>query len=110
MAKRDPRTLQRWKSIIDQWRNSGQSVTAFCRDIGVHKSGFHNWRNVIEQLEHDQTTASRPKSTTGFVPVRVLADPIVEVILPTGVQLRIPLTADAQQLTRLVQALGGTPC
>lgn len=114
MATRDPRRLQHWQTIIANWRNSGRSVTAFCRSLGVNKSGFHRWRNIIEQLERDNNTPtpSPHPDTAGsaFVPLRVIPDPVVEVILPSGLQLRVPLAADPQQLARLVQALGETPC
>jgi hypothetical protein len=114
MTVHDPRIVERWRAIVADWRNSGLGVAAFCRLRHVNKSGFHRWRNILDQLDHPPTTpAPAPKSTTpslAFVPVRVIPDTVVEVILPSGLQLRVPLSADARQLARLVLALGASPC
>ncbi len=114
MAVHDPRIVERWRTIIDDWRSSGLSVTAFCRSRQVNKSGFHRWRSILDQLDHGSAVPPRPvaepKPAPVFVPVRVIPDAVVEVILPSGLQLRVPLSADAQQLARLVLALGATTC
>lgn len=114
MAVHDPRFVERWRTIIDAWRSSGLSVTAFCRSRQVCKSGFHRWRTILDQLDHNPATPPRPvdepKPAPVFVPVRVVPDAVVEVILPSGLQLRVPLSADPQQLARLVLALGATTC
>jgi hypothetical protein len=114
MAVHDPRIVERWRTIIGEWRTSGLGVAAFCRLRQIHKSGFHRWRSILEQHDHISPPPPRArdhrKPAPAFVPVRVVADVVVEVILPCGVQLRVPLSADAQQLARLVLALGATPC
>lgn len=114
MAVHDPRIVERWRTIIADWRSTELSVTAFCRSRHINKSGFHRWRNILDQLDHTSATPPRaqdePKSAPAFVPVRVVPESIVEVILPSGLQLRVPLSADAQQLARLVLALGATTC
>ena len=114
MTVHAPRIVERWRTIIATWRSSGLSVAAFCRSRDVNKSGFHRWRSILDDLERSSPTPPRPlvepKSSLSFVPVRVVPDAIVEVILPSGLQLRVPLSADAQQLARLVLALGATPC
>ena len=114
MTKHDAHHVERWRTIIADWRSSGLSVTAFCRSRNVNKAGFHRWRNILEQLDRTPTTPptihTEPKSSPVFVPLRVIPDCIVEIILPSGLQLRVPLFADPQQLARLVLALGGSPC
>jgi len=114
MTVHDSRIVERWRTIVADWRNSGLGVAAFCRSRHVNKSGFHRWRNILDQLDHPPTTPPpAPNPTTpspAFVPVRVIPDAVVEVILPSGLQLRVPLSADARQLARLVLALGATSC
>jgi len=114
MATHDPHVVVRWRTLIADWQRSGLSVTAFCRARNVNKSGFYRWQNILNELDHPSTTITQlpdlvPHSPS-FVPVRVIPDALVEVILPSGLQLRVPLSADAQQLARLVLALGATPC
>jgi hypothetical protein len=114
MAVHDSRNVERWRSIIADWRRSGLSVTAFCRSRHVNKSGFHRWRNILNQLDRSSTapppTPAEPRSSPSFVPLRVIPDALIEVILPSGLQLRVPLSADVRQLACLVLALGATPC
>ena len=114
MAVHDPGHVERWRTIVANWRSSGLSVTAFCRSQALNKSGFHRWRTILEQIERPSTSPPPSPDTTtaatAFVPLRVIPDALVEVILPSGLQLRVPLSADVQQLARLVLALGALPC
>jgi hypothetical protein len=114
MAKHAAYRIERWRPIIADWRSSSLSVTAFCRARNVNKAGFHRWRTILEQLDCSPTTTppipAQPQSPPVFVPLRVIPDAVVEVILPSGLQLRVPLAADAQQLARLVHALGASSC
>jgi hypothetical protein len=42
--------------------------------------------------------------------VRVVADPILEIVLPAGLVVRVPVGTDPVAVARLVTALGGPPC
>src|SRR5262249_42290648 len=53
--------------------------------------------------------ATPPPAPT-FAPVRVVPDPTAAVVLPTGLVLRVPVSADPAAVARLVAALGGGPC
>lgn len=114
MSVPDPRIAERWRTAFATWRSSGLSVAAFCRSHEINLSSFYRWRKILDDL--DRPAATRPRSQPeplpcpSFVPVRVIPDAVVEVILPSGVQLRVPLSADAPQLARLVRALGAAPC
>ena len=106
MSVRDPLVLERWRAIFATRRSSGLSVAAFCRSRSLNMSSYYRWRKILDDLGR----APEPRPAQSFVPVRVLPDTIVELILPTGVQLRVPLAADAGQVARLVHALGARPC
>ena len=114
MAVADPHIAERWRTDFATWRSSGLSVAAFCRSRELNLSSFYRWRKILDDL--DRPAATRPRSepdplpVPSFVPVRVIPDAVVEVILPSGLQLRVPLSADALQLARLVRALGAPPC
>lgn len=114
MAVPDPRLAERWRTDFATWRRSGLSVAAFCRSRELNLSSFYRSRKILDDL--DRPAATRPRSEPDplpvqfFVPVRVIPDAVVEVNLPSGVQLRVPLSADAPQLARLVRALGAPPC
>ncbi len=114
MSVPDPRIVERWRTAFATWRSSGLSVAAFCRSRELNLSSFYRWRKILNDL--DRPSATRPRSQPdpvppqSFVPVRVIPDAVVEVILPSGLQLRVPLSADARQLARLVLALGAPRC
>lgn len=110
MTVHDPRIVERWRTIVVDWRRSELGVAAFCRSRRINKSGFHRWRNILDQLDRSSTTPSSTAPAPAFVPVRVVPDPVIEVILPSGLQLRVPLSVDARQRACLVLALGTPPC
>ncbi len=112
MSVPDPLTQERWRTTFATWRRSGLSVAAFCRSRHLNLSSFYRWRKILDHLGRPSATRSQPDPppSQSFVPVRVVPDTVVEVILPSGLQLRVPLSADAPQLARLVLALGATPC
>jgi hypothetical protein len=114
MSVPDPRLVERWRTSFAMWRSSGLSVAAFCRSRDLNLSSFYRWRKSLDDLDRPSTTRPRsepdPPPIPSFVPVRVIPDAVVEVILPSGLQLRVPLSADALQLARLVRALGAPPC
>ncbi len=112
MAVPDPRLVERWRTTFAMWRSSDLSVAAFCRSRELNLSSFYRWRKILDDLDRPSATRPRsePDSCPSFVPVRVIPDTIIEVILRSGVQLRVPLSADAPQLARLVLALGASPC
>jgi hypothetical protein len=45
-----------------------------------------------------------------FASVRIVPDPTADVLLPTGLVIRVPLGADPTAVARLVAALGGAAC
>ena len=49
-------------------------------------------------------------SAPAFAAVRVVADPVLEVVLPAGLVVRVPVGTDPAAVARLVSALGGPPC
>ena len=114
MSVPDPRIAERWRTVFAAWRSAGLSVAAFCRSHDLNLSSFYRWRKILDDLDRPSTTRPRSEPAAlpiqSFVPVRVIPDAVVEVILPSGLQLRVPLSADAQQLARLVLALGASPC
>jgi transposase len=103
MRRRSPERLRLWRDVIDTWKRSGQTINAFCRDRKLTRSNFDRWRRILA------AERAQSKSST-FVPVQVVADPMVEIVLPSGVLLRLPLTAPPDPITRLVAAVGAAAC
>jgi hypothetical protein len=106
MRRRSPERVRHWRDVIDAWRRSGQTVNAFCRDRKLTRSNFDRWRRILAS----ETTTSKQSSSASFVPLRVVAEPMAEVVLPSGVVVRLPLTSTPDAVTRLVAAVGAAAC
>jgi hypothetical protein len=103
---RDSRKEQQWCRWIDQWRQSGLSVRAFCTLHELAEPSFYAWRRLIQQRQE----AARP-----FVAVQVVGDDEpsagqpFEVVLPGGRTLRVPPRFDSAALRQLLAALQEVP-
>lgn len=51
-----------WKDHIEQWRRSGQSKQAYCRDQGLNPASFYRWCGKLNEI---------PGKTLRFIPVQV---------------------------------------
>src|SRR4051812_774428 len=100
MRRRSPERVRLWRNLVDSWKRSGQTINAFCRERELTRSNFDRWRRIL--------AADPPKSNPSgsFVPLRVVAEPMAEVVLPSGVVVRLPLTTASDAVTRLVAAVG----
>ena len=107
--RRNQAREQFWRDAVAAWRQSGQSVRAFCAARGVSEATFFaRRRELLDRAPLPQPTAPAP--ATQFVPVNVVPDPTAEVVLPGGLIVRVPVAADPAAVARLVAALGGGPC
>ena len=105
---REQKTEPFWRDLIARWGASGQTVAAFCAAHRVSQATFHSWRQRLAARNQRPTTLALPAPT--FAPVRVVPGPTAEVILPTGLIVRVPVGADPAAVARLVAALGGASC
>jgi transposase-like protein len=110
MAKgkaRDESKERRWRWLIEEWRDSGTTVRAFCEQHGVSEPSFYAWRRKLAQRDAQAPT---------FVPVRVVADEPpakaggLDLVLPGQRTLRVGPGFDAATLRRLLAVLEETPC
>ena len=81
--KTNPETIEQWRRRITKWRKSGLSATAFSRREGVSSPNLFAWRRRL--------AGATPVPTSAFVPVTVVptSTTSVELVLPTGVVLRL---------------------
>lgn len=90
-----------WQTHVEAWRASGLSQSAYCREHGLSLASFGYWRR---RLAGDTVGPQ-----TGVLPIRVAA-PVtagsqVQVRLPNGLVLGLPLPAEAAGLQALVRSL-----
>ena len=116
MPSCDPQRLAHWRTVIDEHSRSGLTIKAFCQQRQLPKSGFYHWKAILLALDSgtpappqaQPKTRPHPSDTplsAAFVPVRVVPDTLVEVTLTDGVQLKLPLNSNVEQVARLVKAV-----
>jgi hypothetical protein len=106
MRQRNPERVRAWRQRIAAWKQSGQTINAFCRERKLTRSNFDRWRRILTAETSEQPRGAAP----AFVPVRVVAEPVAEVVLPSGLVVRLPVNTAPEAVTRLVAAVGAARC
>lgn len=123
------RQAAEWAALIDQWRQSGLSLPAFCHQHGLSRGSMRNWvykpefKRAVEaagrepQAPVDEPPA--PAAAPAFLPVRVVPAAAgseasdhsgVEVVIGAGRRVVIGAGFDAETLRRVVAVLEGRMC
>jgi hypothetical protein len=94
-----------WLPLVEQWRHSGQSQKAFCREHELNYDQFVYWRRKLAQ----PVEAAAQRATSALVPVTctpLATGQGLSLRLPNGMELR-GLTQDnlpvVQQLLAQLQ-------
>ena len=106
--RRDPQREQFWRDAVAAWKASGQSIRDFCARRSLPETSFYSWRRTLSQRDRQQRSAT-PRAPT-LVPWRVVPDAVLEVVLPTGLVVRVPLGVEASAVATLIAALRTAPC
>ncbi len=72
-----------WRERVARQKRSGKTVAAFCRAEGVSHASFYKWRQRLG------LTMAEPASLS-FVEVSPTVAPMFEVVLTSGVLVRVP--------------------
>jgi hypothetical protein len=134
---RDPKLEQFWRATLAKWTASGLNIRDFCQRHKLGEPAFYFWRREIAARDGTPVAARTPpaKSTAArrssapaptpeptprraapraprpsFVALRVVPDTPLELVLRSGLVLRVPPGYDAGHLRAVVAALEGQPC
>jgi transposase len=104
-------TRQAWVERLERFAHSGLRPSEFCAREGVSLPAFYSWKRRLAASGAGGTNPT-PDPETGprWLPVRLAADPALELVLPRGAVLRVPPGSDLSLVRALVAALGGAPC
>jgi len=100
-----------WQERLESFKASGLSIDEFCLQEGVSRSTYYRW---VEQLKDGipepmvAQKADREKAESGqaaFVPITLKASP-VEIELPNGGVVRLPLGVGQVVLVEVIRAVG----
>ncbi len=100
-----------WQQRLENQKESGLSIELFCLREGVSRSTYYRWvrqlrDGIPESLKEEQ--ADREKAETGeavFLPITLKASP-VEIELPNGGIVRLPLGVGQAVLVEVIRAAG----
>ena len=100
-----------WQQRLENQKESGLSIEVFCLQERVSKSAFFRWaRQLADGIPQSmlEEKAEREKAETGeavFLPITLKASP-VEIELPNGGVVRLPLGVGQAVLVEVIRAAG----
>lgn len=103
----------RMRRLLAVWKRSGLSLRKFGELKGLTYTTLVYWRRKLHPQTSEKKGPAAQGSSSRWLPVRVVPSPIpgadgqatYEVRLANGVRVGVNTGFDAEELTRLVQAL-----
>jgi hypothetical protein len=103
-----------WQQRLESQKASGLSVDVYCLQEGVTRSSFYRWyqrlksgipESMIEEEADRQQAESEQTGQAIFLPVSLKASP-VEIEMPNGGIVRLPLGVGQAALIAVIEAVG----
>jgi hypothetical protein len=112
--QRDPKRERFWRKVLARQTRSGLTVKEFCAQEGLVATTYQHWRREIAHRDAQPRAAiskrRRRSPAPAFVPVTLAESETgtiysAEILLPTGVSLRLAASIDRTTLSTLLAAL-----
>ena len=100
-----------WQERLENYKASDLEVDVFCLQEGVSRSTFYKWAQrlkdgIPESMVAEKAARERAESGEAvFVPISLKASP-VEIELPNGGIVRLPLGVGQAVLVEVIRAVG----
>jgi hypothetical protein len=100
-----------WQQRLENYESSGLEVDVFCLQEGISRSTFYRWIDRLKGGIPDSMVAEKTaqeQAETGvaaFVPISLKVSP-VEIELPNGGIVRLPLGVGQAVLVEVIRAVG----
>ncbi len=101
-----------WQERLESFKASGLEIDVFCLKEGVSRSTFYRWKDrlregIPEPMVAEKAAREKAESAEGaaFVPISLKASP-VEIELPNGGIVRLPLGVGQAVLVEVIRAAG----
>ncbi len=101
-----------WQERLERFKSSGLDLDVFCLQEGVSRSTFYRWKDrlkdgIPDSMLAEKEARDRAESAEGaaFVPITLKASP-VEIELPNGGVVRLPLGVGQAVLVAIIRAVG----
>ena len=101
-----------WDSKIEQWRQSGQSARAWCKDNEVVYTTFMGWRHRLTQRQKsNRQNLSNSSPQAHFVELKDKPPSSSGIRIEyEGVQIHLSMEFDPLVLKKCLQVLRGIAC
>jgi transposase len=94
-----------WATRVQRWRTSGLTAREFALGEDINPATLRWWSSRLRTARRDGAVSSAPALTFVEVTHAPASEPI-EVVLVSGVRLRVPSDFDAATVDRLLDVLG----
>ena len=95
----------KWRGLVSEQSQSGQTVSAFCRDRGLRDSLFYDWKKRIREGEAAKFVEVRVKESSEQRKPASEYCPAIEIRLSKGRSLLVESGFDASHLRALLAVL-----
>ena len=100
-----------WQERLSELKSSGVSIDEFCADEGVSRSTLYRWTQrlkdgIPDAIREEKKLTLADIAEPKFLPVSVTASP-VEIELPNGGLVRLPVGVGQAALVAVIQAVTG---
>jgi transposase len=112
--ERDPKRERFWRKALARRERSGLTVKEFCAQEDLVATTYQHWRRELARRDAQRPAMHPPRRrrsmAPAFVPVKLPESGIgtiypAEILLPTGVTLRLAAIIDRATLSTLLAAL-----
>jgi hypothetical protein len=111
------RSAAEWRVLVEEWERSGKPREAFALSRGLVVGTLSWWIGKIRRLDQASARAPEARTASAFLPVKIEPSPqhahaiaaaierVVEIVLPGGERVHVPVGIDATWAGELVAAL-----
>ena len=112
MEQPNEKLQARWRGLIAEQQQSGQSVAAFCRERGLRDGPFYEWKKRLRPHEAEPFVAveiAAVEAPVAPLPIAPVLNTSIEIRLSHGRSLLVGPDFEAAHLLRLLRVLEQEP-
>ena len=95
----------KWRGVVSEQSQSGQTVAAFCRDRGIRDSQFYDWKKRVREGEAAKFVEVKLKASSEQRRPAPEHYPAIEIRLSKGRSILVEPGFDASHLRALLAVL-----
>jgi hypothetical protein len=97
----------RWRGLLSEQLESGQSAAVFCRERGLAVWAFYAWKKRVREVEATKFVEVAEKPAKGSWRSSAVEEKAIEIRLRSGMSLFVGPGFEASHLRALLRELEG---